>query len=152
MRKLALVSLVVATVAGAQLKVTPGKGHTVPGTPLQVGGTRTGAQTFTRMTRQEALQLYKSGRAVFIDVRSNEQFRYGHIKGALNIPGSQIVSRFAEVPPHKTVITYCACSAEQASGRAAMMLTAHGVKNVFALQGGWHGWKDAGLPALAGPK
>ena len=29
---------------------------------------------------------------------------------------------------------------------------AHGVKNVFALKGGWSEWKDRGLPTAVGPK
>jgi rhodanese-related sulfurtransferase len=121
--------------------------------PLAVKGARNNAgPTFARISVDEAVKLQKSGQAVFVDVRSNEQFSYGHIKGALSIPGSQLIRRFAEVPPRKTVITYCACSAEQSSGRAAADLMAHGVKNVFALKGGWSEWKDRGLPTAVGAK
>ncbi|HEX6096099.1 MAG TPA: rhodanese-like domain-containing protein, partial [Thermoanaerobaculia bacterium] len=67
-------------------------------------------------------------------------------------PGSQLIRRFNEVPPRKTVITYCACSAEQSSGRAAADLIAHGVKNVFALKGGWGDWKSQGHPIATGAK
>ena len=62
------------------------------------------------------------------------------------------MSRFSEVPPGKTVITYCACSAEQSSGHAATNLIDHGVKNVWALKGGWDDWKTNGYPTAAGPK
>ncbi|HEX6099473.1 MAG TPA: rhodanese-like domain-containing protein [Thermoanaerobaculia bacterium] len=133
----------------------------VPATPsaapkrgtLQASGARTNVPgQFPRISIADAQKLYASGQAVFIDVRSNEQFTLGHIKGAKGIPGSQLIRRFNEVTPGKTVITYCACSAEQSSGRAAADLIAHGVKNVFALKGGWHEWKSAGHPVAAGPK
>lgn len=110
------------------------------------------ATDFRRITRDEALKLYKSGQAVFVDVRSHQSFSYGHIKGALSIPGSQLISRFNEVPAGKLVITYCACDAEQSSGRAVQNLMQHGVKNAAALKGGYDEWKAAKLPIAAGPK
>ena len=154
MRKVAVIALmsVVSLSLAAQMKV-PTK--PVPGqrSPLAASGTRNNVpQNFPRISIADAKKLHASGQAVFIDVRSNEQYTYGHIKGAMSIPGSQLIRRFAEVPPHKTVILYCACSAEQSSGRAATDLIAHGVKNVFALKGGWNEWKSEGNPTAVGPK
>jgi rhodanese-related sulfurtransferase len=153
MKKATLLAIVcvLSTSLAAQMKTTP-KAAPAQRAPLQVPGARSGAPTFPRISIDDAVKLQKSGQAVFVDVRSNEQFSYGHIKGSLSIPGSQLIRRFAEVPPRKTVITYCACSAEQSSGRAAADLIAHGVKNVFALKGGWSEWKDRGLPTAVGPK
>jgi len=137
---------------GAQMKV-PTKPAPAKKMPLQASGARNNAPAnFPRISVADAKKLYQNGQAVFIDVRSHEQYTYGHIKGALSIPGSQIIRRWAEVPPLKTYITYCACDAEQSSGRAASNLIAHGVKNVFALKGGWNEWKDAGNPTAVGPK
>ena len=116
-------------------------------TPLQVGGARTnGATTFPRVSIEDAYKLYTSGKAVFIDVRGTSQYEAGHIKGAFGIPGSQLIRRFKEVPSGKTIITYCACSEEQSSGRAAADLIAHGVKDVYALKGGWSGWQAQDYP------
>ena len=108
--------------------------------------------TVQLISQADAQKLFRENKAVFIDVRSNAQFSLGHIKGALNIPGSQIVSRFSEVPTGKIVITYCACSAEQSSSVAATSLVNHGVKNVWALKGGWNDWKNNRYPIAAGPK
>ena len=147
------IALTMATIASAQYKPKP---KPAPGqtSPVVVSGARStsGAPMFSRISQADAYKLYKEGKAVFVDVRSQTQFELGHIKGAMSIPGSQLIKRFAEVPPRKTVITYCACSAEQSSGRAASDLAAHGVKNVFALKGGWNEWKDAGNPTAVGPK
>jgi rhodanese-related sulfurtransferase len=153
---LALVCILIAAVAGAQYKSqapkTAQKSSTSP-SPLKIEGARTVTPgSFPRISYADAMKLYRENKAVFVDVRSNQQFALGHIKGALSIPGSQIIKRFSEVPPMKTVITYCACDAEQSSGRAAATLIAHGVKNVWALKGGWDEWKAQGGPRAAGPK
>jgi len=151
---LALCLVAMPLVAQMKKPATPGGAPAGPArTPISVAGARNNsAPAFARISIDDALELQKSGKAVFIDVRSNEQFSYGHIKGAMSIPGSQLIRRFNEVKPGSTVITYCACTAEQSSGRAASDLMAHGVKNVFALKGGWSEWKDRGLPTAVGPK
>lgn len=61
-----------------------------------------------RVPRDEAIKLVKEGKAVFVDVRSKESYNYGHIKGALSIPESELISRLREIPPKKMIITYCA--------------------------------------------
>ena len=155
MRKVVALAVlcVVSATAGAQMKKNPTAPAPGKKAPLQATGARNNAgPQFARISIAEAMKLYKSGQAVFVDVRSNEQYTIGHIKGALSIPGSQLIRRFSEVPPRKTVITYCACSAEQSSGRAAADLMAHGVKNVFALKGGWSDWKSQGHPTAVGAK
>lgn len=149
---LTAVCILIAAVAGAQYKPQAAQ-PSAPKSPLQIQGARTAApSSFPRISVEDAMKLYKEDKAVFVDVRSNQQFALGHIKGALSIPGSQIVKRFAEVPTMKTVIIYCACDAEQSSGRAAATLIAHGVKNVWALKGGWDEWKASNGPRAAGPK
>ena len=155
MRKAAVTAVLLALSLslGAQMKVPTKPAPSGKKMPLTASGARTNTPgNFPRISIADAKKLYQNGQAVLIDVRSNEQFALGHIKGALSIPGSQLIRRFAEVPPRKTVITYCACSAEQSSGRAASDLIAHGVKNVFALKGGWSEWKDGGHPTAVGPK
>jgi rhodanese-related sulfurtransferase len=143
----------IAAIAAAQYKAQVPKPANAQQSPVVVTGARTaGTGSFPRISQADAFKLYKEGKAVFIDVRSNQQYQVEHIKGALSIPGSQVVKRFSEVPLQKTVITYCACSAEQSSGRAAADLTAHGVKNVWALKGGIQDWKAAGNPVAAGAK
>jgi rhodanese-related sulfurtransferase len=154
MRKVFIVALATAlagTLASAQMKPQP-NGPT-QASPLVVSGARTSsAPQFPRISQEDAFKLYQEGKATFVDVRSNEQFSYGHIKGAMSIPRSQILGRFNEVLPGKTVVMYCACGAEEASGAATATLMSHGVKNVFALKGGWKEWKSAGRPFAAGPK
>jgi rhodanese-related sulfurtransferase len=119
---------------------------------VSVGGQAGVQLEAAKISIEEAAKLQKAGKAVLIDVRSNDQFALGHIKGALSIPGSQLIARIREVPAGKMIITYCACSAEQSSAHAVQDLNAHGIKNAAALVGGWHGWQEAKLPTAIGRK
>ncbi len=99
-----------------------------------------------RISRDEATKLVKAGKAIFVDVRSKGTFDTGHIKGALSIPGSQLLDRLKELPAGKMIITYCACHAEETAALAVLRLNAHGITNAAALTGGWNEWIALGLP------
>ena len=148
---LALSFSLIGVLAHAQMKSAVPKKPAK--SPLVSSAKQTAPGTFQRISQADAYKLYQENKAVFVDVRSNTQFQLGHIKGSLSIPGSQIVKRFGEAAAHgKIVIAYCACSAEQSSGAAATNLVNHGVKNVWALNGGLNDWKASGYPTATGPK
>lgn len=60
-----------------------------------------------RVTPAEARAAVEKGQAVIVDVRGEDSFRAGHIKGALWIPVGDIAARAGELPRGKTIITYC---------------------------------------------
>ena len=104
-----------------------------------------------RITRDEAIKEVKAGKAVFVDVRSFQQFSLGHLPGAFSVPRSQLMMRLRELPPGKKVITYCACPVrEHTSALAVLELSSHNVKNAAALLDGYLGWRSAGLPIETG--
>jgi hypothetical protein len=49
------------------------------------------------MPLAEALALRDRGEAVLVDVRAPDLYAEGHIPGALNVPGSQVEARAAEL-------------------------------------------------------
>jgi rhodanese-related sulfurtransferase len=105
-----------------------------------------------RITRDQAVKEVKSGKAVFVDVRSFQQYTIGHLPGAISVPRSQLMTRLRELPPGKKLITYCACPVrEHTSALAVLELNSHNVKNTAALQDGYLGWRKAGLPIETGP-
>jgi rhodanese-related sulfurtransferase len=144
----AVTAVLAAGVASAQYKPKP---KTPAQNQAQLQAVKPSTE-FRRISREEAYKLYQKNEAVFVDVRSHHSFSTGHIKGALSIPGSQLIQRFSEVTPGKIVITYCACDAEQSSGKAVLNLNAHGIRNAAALKGGIQEWKAARLPIAAGPR
>jgi 3-mercaptopyruvate sulfurtransferase SseA len=60
-----------------------------------------------RITPAELRDLIKKGEAILIDVRSEEAYKAGHIKGARLIPASEIGNRVDELPRNKLIATYC---------------------------------------------
>jgi len=136
-----LVSLLIAGAAVAQMKPQPQS-------PIRIEYTKAkeASEQAPRISKEEAEKLYKEGKAVFVDVRTEHTYSVGHIKGALSIPGSQLAMRITEIPPKKKIITYCACHAEETAGLAVAILKAHGIKDAAALKGGWLEWRDSHYP------
>lgn len=44
---------------------------------------------------------------VLVDVRSEPEFKYGHIEGAVNIPVDELRERLDELDPDKMIVEYC---------------------------------------------
>jgi len=70
---------------------------------------------------------------VFIDVREKAEFVHGHIKGAINIPLSEIRDRINEIPKDRPI--YLHCRTGQRSYNAALLLQYHGYQNVYNVAG-----------------
>jgi 3-mercaptopyruvate sulfurtransferase SseA len=60
-----------------------------------------------RVTIDEMESLVKEGKAVVIDVRSQDAYDAGHIPGAKLIPAAEILNHLNELPKDKLIITYC---------------------------------------------
>ena len=60
-----------------------------------------------RIKPEEVRELLKKNKAVLVDVRGSNAYKAGHIKGALNIPYSEIADRVGELPRDKMIVTYC---------------------------------------------
>jgi 3-mercaptopyruvate sulfurtransferase SseA len=103
----AIFAALVATVAGAQKVMVPAQSSNpnIRITPAQQDQKLDKAR---RIPREEAMKLVKEKKAVFVDVRSKESYDAGHIKGAISIPESQIVTRRRQIPLKTMIITYCA--------------------------------------------
>lgn len=102
------------------------------------------------MTPAEALELVKTGKAVLVDVREEEELREsGYAQGALWMPTSEISEDTpkwqefkSKLPKDKPVILYCRSG--NRSGRLAEFLAQDGYSTVNL--GGFCDWKAAQLP------
>lgn len=79
-----------------------------------------------------------------IDVRTQGEFRSGHIPGAVNIPMDQISSRANEIPTDHPVIIVCATG--NRSGSVVEALITAGYERIYNLEGGTMNWMMLGLP------
>ena len=73
--------------------------------------------------------------ALWIDVRSAEEFAAGHVQGAVNIPYTEIDVRIGEVTEDKDALVYVYCRSGRRSGIAQSTLEQAGYTNVVN-QGG----------------
>ena len=55
----------------------------------------------------ELLRRVKTGEVTVIDVRPPEEYRAGHIPGALSIPVGELTERLGELPKGREVVAYC---------------------------------------------
>ena len=92
---------------------------------------------------REALTRRQTG-AKLIDVRSPEEFRRGHPKGAVNIPPQRLESSTSGYRRDTEVLLIC--QSGQRSARAARQLTDLGFTQVVNVRGGLKAWQRAGLP------
>jgi rhodanese-related sulfurtransferase len=99
---------------------------------------------------EEARSLFEAHAAVFIDARSGEDYRAGHIEGALNLPADSFDKALPaielKVPRDSVVIAYCDGDQCSLGREAARQLSAQGYSHVMVLINGWTLWRDAGLP------
>ena len=60
-----------------------------------------------RITPEELRTPLQKHEAILIDVRSEESYKSGHIRGARWIPAGEILSHVNELPHDKMIVTYC---------------------------------------------
>ena len=107
----AVVAFFATGLADAQMKsaVPPGtRPSTQVTSAVPVAVPEAPLESARRITREEAIKLVKAKKAVYVDVRSKDTYDQAHIRGAISIPLSEVISRSREFPPKKVLITYCA--------------------------------------------
>ena len=95
-------------------------------------------------------RLARGERFMLVDVREDHEWQAGHLPGAVHI-GKGVIERDVEtkVPdPATEMVLYCGGGFR--SALAADNLQKMGYTNVISMDGGFRGWKDAGLPTEKG--
>ncbi len=107
---------------------------------------RTKIQEISMSEAESAIQAAD----VLIDVREPDEFREGHIEGALNIPRGVLEFKLSGAPELSArdlrIVLYC-----KTSGRAALAaasLQEMGYLSVKSIAGGFDVWVAAGKPAI----
>jgi rhodanese-related sulfurtransferase len=131
----------------------PGNTKAVDRSPAAVNASD-GTNAIGDMSIEEAVRLFEKGAALFVDARSEVDYRAGHIAGAVNIPELDFenhIGSFLEKTAAETVlITYCEGDTCTLSTSLAEKLSLAGFENVFHLKNGWGQWKERGLPIDSG--
>jgi ArsR family transcriptional regulator len=99
------------------------------------------------VSRDELIDRLRSGTATVLDVRPEDEFRQGHLPGALNIPLAQLERRLAELSVDREIVAYCRGPWCVLSFEAVAALRQRGYQ-ARRLEDGFPEWKVAGLPTV----
>jgi rhodanese-related sulfurtransferase len=98
----------------------------------------------------QARKLYDTGGYIFVDARSAEDYKQGHIKGAVSLPVGQFedkLSAFMErYSPDTSIVTYCSGRTCSDSHRLAELLMEMGYEKINVFIDGFPAWEAEGHP------
>lgn len=80
---------------------------------------------------------------LIVDVRSGDEFKAGHIEGAVNLPLTELSQKIEELPKNTLIVTVCGKGGGR-SEQAANLLLTQGLSNVRWLCGGYFKWSGLG--------
>jgi rhodanese-related sulfurtransferase len=101
-----------------------------------------------------AMMKFQSRKTIFLDARYLEDFKAGHIKGAINLPYEEFEEHAPGIlpmlPKDEEIIAYCDGTECETSLLLARELREMGYENLTVFFGGWQEWLKAGLPVETG--
>jgi rhodanese-related sulfurtransferase/DNA-binding transcriptional ArsR family regulator len=103
------------------------------------------------ITREELLARARAEEVLVLDVRPEQEFRAGHIAGALSIPIAELEQRLQELPKRKEIVAYCRGPYCVYADEAVALLRAKGRK-ARRFEEGFPDWRAAGLPSEPAPE
>jgi rhodanese-related sulfurtransferase len=110
---------------------------------------RARSENLASISPQDAVRLMNQG-ALLIDLRPQEQYTAGHVAGARQMSGEQILKAADTLKKHreKPLVVYDDTGSLGAS--AVRQLAAQGFTKAFNLRGGLAAWRSENLPLSRG--
>ena len=101
---------------------------------------------YKNLSVEEFDKLRAEKDAVILDVRTEKEYKAGHIAGAVNIDvnAKGFEEQVAKLGKDKTLLVHCKAGVR--SMRACKMLAPAGMTNLFNLEEGFDSWQKAGKP------
>jgi ArsR family transcriptional regulator len=107
--------------------------------------------TLEPMNRKALLTRARKGLVTVLDVRPTEEYRAGHIAGAISLPLHELQDRLAELPHDQDIVAYCRGPYCVLAVEAVELLRKHGFR-VARLEDGVADWRALGLSIVVGQK
>jgi len=83
---------------------------------------------------------------VILDVSTEAEYSERHLKGAINIPLSDLPNRMADLDSKSVVLVYCRTG--RRSSEACALLAKGGFTKVYNMEGGIVAWMNSGNPVV----
>jgi len=99
--------------------------------------------------REQLLAKVRDGAVTVLDVRPPEEYRAGHLPGALSIPLKELELRLADLPHDREIVAYCRGPYCVLAVEAVEILRARGFV-AFRLEDGVPDWQAKGFPVAVG--
>ncbi len=93
----------------------------------------------------ELMERLSDGNVVVLDVRPEEEYRAGHIPGALSVPVDALEAVLQTLPRDREIIAYCRGPYCVFSDEAVALLRSRGYR-AHRLRQGLPDWRAAGMP------
>ena len=106
---------------------------------------RSRSETQVSVSPQDLIRLMNQG-ALVLDLRPQEQFQVGHLAGARQMSGEQILKAADTLKKHKEKLVVVYDDTGSLAAAAVRQLTAQGFTKAFALRGGLTAWRADNLP------
>jgi len=104
------------------------------------------AATYSEVSALEAAELIKNRHPYILDVRTEREFKGGHIAGAKSIPVGVFQNRIDEIDVNKEDPIFIYCRSGNRSTVASRILINFGFKQVINLRHGLNDWSRQKLP------
>ena len=102
----------------------------------------------TALAPQAVINLMNHQQGIVVDLRVKEQFKSGHIMGALNILETELSQKNKGLHKNKHQPIILVCEHGSHSSKAVKELAASGFTQVFNLAGGLNAWRAESLPLI----
>jgi rhodanese-related sulfurtransferase len=93
-------------------------------------------------------RLTHGERFVLLDNREDLEWQAGHLPSAHHLGRGVIEREIERVLPDRSTAIVCYCSGDGLSVLVADSLARMGYTNVVALDDGWRGWTERGMPTV----
>lgn len=133
---LVLIAVLIAALAAGRLIAAD------PATPAPAA-----AGSVKNVTPEEAAKILQENKdVVVLDVRTEDEFKAGHIPGAKNIDfmGEDFAKQLAALDKSKTYLVHCASGGR--SGRSLKVFNEQKFQSILHLNQGFKAWEGAGKP------
>ncbi len=97
---------------------------------------------YTDITVQQAKDMIDRGEVFIMDVRTQEEYDAGHIKGSTLIPVQELDKALNKIPRDKKILVYCRTG--HRSVQASEILVNNGFTQVYNMKGGIVEWANSG--------